>query len=35
MDGKPATGKCVATSDPCGCFTLVEDGKIGPALCVD
>ena len=35
MDGKPTTGKCVATSDPCGCFALVEDGKIGAALCVD
>lgn len=35
MDGKPVTGKCTANSDPCGCFTLVEDGKIGPALCVD
>lgn len=32
---KEVTGKCVASSDPCGCFTLVEDGKIEAALCVD
>lgn len=35
MDGKEATGKCVAHSDPCGCFTLVDDGKVQGALCVD
>ena len=35
MDGKEVTGKCVATSDPCGCFALVEDGKIQGTLCVD
>jgi hypothetical protein len=29
------TGRCVATSDPCGCFALVEDGKVEAALCVD
>jgi hypothetical protein len=34
-DGTPATGKCVASSDPCGCFALVEDGKVTAALCVD
>jgi len=34
-DGNEATGKCSATSDPCGCFTLVEDGKIQGTLCVD
>jgi hypothetical protein len=41
-NGKPVedpnqevTGKCVATSDPCGCFALVEDGKVEAALCVD
>jgi hypothetical protein len=34
-DGAPATGKCVAISDPCGCFALVEDGKVSAALCVD
>ena len=35
MEGKDATGKCLAFSDPCGCFTLVEDGKIQGTLCVD
>ena len=35
MDGKEATGKCMALSDPCGCFTTVEDGKIQGTLCVD
>lgn len=35
MDGKEATGKCVANSDPCGCFTLVQDGKIQGTLCAD
>ncbi len=35
MDGKPATGKCLSHSDPCGCFTLVEDGKIQGTLCAD
>ena len=41
-NGKPVTdsttevtGSCVATSDPCGCFTLVQDGKADAALCVD
>lgn len=34
-DGAPATGACVASSDPCGCFALVEDGKVSAALCVD
>ena len=35
MNGQSATGKCHATSDPCGCFTLVEDGKIMGTLCAD
>jgi hypothetical protein len=35
MDGREATGKCLAYSDPCGCFTLVEDGKIMGTLCAD
>ncbi len=35
MSGQVATGKCHATSDPCGCFTLVEDGKIMGTLCAD
>lgn len=29
------TGQCQATSDPCGCFTTVEKGHVGPGLCVD
>lgn len=33
--GQQATGECRRTSDPCGCFTLVEDGKAEPTLCVD
>ena len=28
-------GKCQANSDPCGCFTTVEDGKLEAGLCVD
>jgi hypothetical protein len=35
MNGKEVTGKCHAVSDPCGCFTLVEDGKIMGTLCAD
>lgn len=35
MNGREATGKCLAYSDPCGCFTLVEDGKIMGTLCAD
>ena len=34
-EGRVATGKCLAYSDPCGCFTLVEDGKIMGTLCAD
>ena len=33
--GEPAVGRCQATSNPCGCNTLVEDGRAGPSLCVD
>ena len=29
------TGQCQATSDPCGCFTTVVKGQMGPGLCVD
>ncbi|MES2721611.1 MAG: hypothetical protein V4656_00520 [Pseudomonadota bacterium] len=29
------TGRCQATSDPCGCFTTVVKGRMGPGLCVD
>lgn len=31
----PTTGVCTATSDPCGCFQLVENGKAGYPLCAD
>lgn len=34
-DGQPATGQCQATSDPCGCFANVEDGRATGGLCVD
>ena len=29
------TGQCQASSDPCGCFAVVEDGRVQHALCVD
>ncbi len=32
---QPATGKCSATNDPCGCFQLVENGVAQPTLCAD
>jgi len=32
---KPATGKCAATNDPCGCFQTVEKGVAQYALCAD
>jgi hypothetical protein len=32
---QPATGKCAATNDPCGCFQLVENGVAQPTLCAD
>ena len=31
----PVVGRCQATSDPCGCFANVEDGRIDAAMCVD
>ena len=33
--GAPVTGQCQASSDPCGCFTTVEDGRAEAGLCVD
>lgn len=33
--GASVTGQCQASSDPCGCFALVEDGRVESALCVD
>ena len=33
--GVASTGKCVTNSDPCGCATLIIDGKTGPSLCAD
>jgi hypothetical protein len=35
QQGKPATGKCTANNQPCGCFQTVENGVAQPALCVD
>ncbi|WP_421932454.1 hypothetical protein [Phenylobacterium sp.] len=29
------TGQCQANSDPCGCFTTVVKGHVGPGMCVD
>jgi hypothetical protein len=34
-EGEPTAGVCQATSNPCGCHTLVEDGRAGPTMCVD
>ena len=38
-DGPPkpgtVTGVCQADSDPCGCFTTIEDGQVAHAICVD
>ena len=31
----PVTGTCQAESVRFGCFQTVEDGRAGPALCVD
>jgi hypothetical protein len=33
--GIEATGTCAPNDDPCGCFTLIEDGKTLPGLCAD
>ena len=33
--GTPATGQCQAYTSQFGCYGLVEDGMIGPTLCVD
>ena len=33
--GKPGTGTCQKTDVDFGCYGLVEDGMIGPMLCVD
>ncbi len=33
--GSPATGVCEKDNDPCGCVTLVEDGKVAGGRCVD
>jgi hypothetical protein len=34
-NGINMTGRCQADSDPCGCFTLIEDGRAQAGLCVD
>jgi hypothetical protein len=28
-------GQCRATDNPCGCFILVENGRLGPSGCAD
>lgn len=33
--GTPVTGYCQKDNDPCGCFSEVEDGKLGGGLCID
>lgn len=33
--GTSVIGQCQATSDPCGCFTTIEDGRAQAGLCVD
>ncbi len=33
--GDDVVGRCQADSNPCGCFALVEDGRVDGALCVD
>ncbi len=33
--GGETAGKCKVTNDPCGCTTLVKNGKRMPTLCVD
>ena len=33
--GKQASGVCAPSNDPCGCFTVIEDGVAQPTLCVD
>ena len=33
--GAPASGRCQADSDPCGCKTPIVDGKVGNGRCVD
>jgi hypothetical protein len=34
-EGRAVEGRCVATSDPFGCYTQVEDGRATAAICVD
>lgn len=31
----PVIGRCQATSDPCGCRTEVDGGKVAGSICVD
>ncbi|HEX7665033.1 MAG TPA: hypothetical protein VF407_10995 [Polyangiaceae bacterium] len=33
--GTSVIGNCQATSDPCGCKTIVENGKVGSSICTD
>ena len=34
-EGEEVVGRCQASSNPCGCHSLVEGGRAGPAMCVD
>ena len=33
--GSSVAGECQRTTDPCGCFGIVENGKFTGTLCVD
>jgi hypothetical protein len=33
--GTKVTGACQRTTDPCGCFGIVAEGKLEAMLCVD
>jgi hypothetical protein len=33
--GSEVVGECQRTSDPCGCFATVKNGKLEGTLCVD
>lgn len=31
----PVTGRCAVNTDPCGCFTTVDHGRVAGGMCVD
>lgn len=33
--GQRATGQCTASNNPFGCYARVENGIVGPTICVD